>query len=173
LWSDQHRFFVDYDVDGQEQSPVLASSGFLPLICGAASEEQARHLAAHLEDPGMFGTPFPVPSIAMRDAKHYSKDMWRGPTWININWLIARGLDRYGMHDAARELRERTVAGVETYCERFGVPFEFYDDRDEVAPPELLRKGKCAPRESPYHQVFHDYGWTATLYADMVYSRAE
>ena len=49
-----------------------------------------------------------------------------------------------------------------------GVFFEFYDDRETVPPPNLLRKGKCAPEESPYHQVVHDYGWTATLYVDLV-----
>lgn len=38
-----------------------------------------------------------------------------------------------------------------------------------VAPPKLWRKGKCAPEVSPYNQVFHDYGWTATLYVDLTY----
>jgi hypothetical protein len=34
--------------------------------------------------------------------------------------------------------------------------------------PQLLRKGKCAPHESPYHQVFFDYGWSAILYVDLL-----
>jgi hypothetical protein len=51
----------------------------LPLLCGAASPEQAKCLALHLADPDMFATSFPVPSIAVRDWKHYAKDMWRGP----------------------------------------------------------------------------------------------
>jgi len=172
LWSNKHRFFVDYDVDRQEPSSVLASSGFLPLICGAASEEQAAQLAAHLRDPDMFGTSFPVPSIAVCDVDHYAKDMWRGPTWINLNWLIAYGFDRYGMFDVAAELRQRTTSQIEKFCEQLGVAFEFYDDRDEAAPPALMRKGRCAPEASPYHQVLHDYGWTATLYADMIYSQS-
>ena len=172
LWSHEHRFFVDYDVDRQEPSSVVASSGFLPLICGAASDEQAAQLAAHLRDPDMFGTSFPVPCIAVRDVEHYAKDMWRGPTWINLNWLIAYGLDRYGMSDVAAELRQRTTNQIEKFCDQFGVAFEYYDDRDEVDPPALMRKGKCEPGVGSYHQVFHDYGWTATLYADMVYSQS-
>ena len=172
LWSEKRRFFVDYDVDKQQVSSVLASSGFLPLLCGAASQEQARQLAAHLEDPSMFGTPFPVPSIAVCDVDHYAKDMWRGPTWTNLNWLIAYGFERYGFCDTASELRQRSISEIEKFCEQCGVAFEYYDDRGEVAPPVLLRKSKCAPAESPYHQVIHDYGWTAALYADMVYSRS-
>ncbi len=152
------------------QSEVLASSGLLPLICGAATPAQAARLVAHLADPTMFGSAFPVPSIAARDAAHYAKDMWRGPVWINLNWLIALGLERYGYHDQAATLRRQTQHQIEIACEKYGTIFEFYDDRNEVAPPQLLRKGRCAPEVSYYHQCFHDYGWSATLYVDMVYA---
>jgi hypothetical protein len=168
LWSDELGFFVDYDIDEARPSPILASSGFLPLICGAATPEQAAILRQRLEDPAYFGTPFRVPSIAACDAAHYAKDMWRGPVWININWQIAEGFERYGLHDTAAALRQSTLREIEAGCEAFGVPFEFYDDRRETAPPALLRKGKCAPEEHPIHQVFHDYGWTAAVYVDLV-----
>ena len=172
LWSEAHGFYLDYDVDRQEQSTVLASSGFFPLICGAASRERAAQLAAHLQDPEMFGTAVPVPCIAVRDVEHYAKDMWRGPMWVNVNWLIAHGFERYGMAEVADELRDKTIREIERCCERYVTFFEIFDDRREVDPPQLLRKGKCAPEESPYHQVFHDYGWTATLYVDMLHRRA-
>lgn len=170
LWSEKHKFYVDYDLDKKSQSQVLASSGFLPLICGAATKEQAKLLAAHLSNPKMFGTAFPIPSIAAIDTQHYAKDMWRGPVWININWLVALGFDRYGIHDVAADLRKRTISEIEKSCEKYSVSFEFFDDRLEVDPPKLLRKGKCAPEINPLHQVFHDYGWTATLYVDLVLS---
>ncbi len=170
LWSERHGFFLDYDVERQRPSEVIASSGFLPLICGAATREQAERLAAHLADPGMFGTAFPVPSISVKDPGHYTKDMWRGPVWINLNWLIARGFERYGFTGVAAQLRAQTRKGIEEACEQFGSLFEYYDDRLEVAPPALLRKGRCAPEASPYHQVIYDYGWTASLYADLVHS---
>jgi putative isomerase len=168
LWSPEQRFFVDYDVDKGQPSPVLASSGFMPLVCRAATAEQAAQLAAHVQDPDMFGTAFPVPCIAVRDTAHYAKDMWRGPTWININWLVAYGLERYGMPELAAKLRQQTARSIEKYYDQCGSLFECYDDRDEVAPPRLLRKGRCAPEVSPYHQVIHDYGWTATLYVDTI-----
>ena len=70
LWSEAQGFFVDYDHDRKTPSSVLASSGFLPLICGAATMAQAEQLARLLQDPGMFGTVFPVPSIPVRDQQH-------------------------------------------------------------------------------------------------------
>jgi glycogen debranching enzyme len=168
LWDPEQGFYFDYDPQRQARSTVMAGAGFLPLICGAASPAQAARLAAHLQNPATFGTPFKVATIAANDTAHYSKDMWRGPAWVNLNWLVAFGLRHYGLHEAANALTAQTLAEIERWYEQYGTLFEFYDDRQELPPPQLLRKGRCAPEVSPYHQVFHDYGWTATLYVDMV-----
>ncbi len=171
LWNDSLGFYTDYDVNRGRQSPVLASSGFLPLLCGAPSRDQAQKLVRALHDPGLFGTALPIPSIAVRDTEHYAKDMWRGPVWVNINWLIACGLRRYGFAEEASRLLDRTCARIERSFSTHGTFFEFFDDRCEVDPPRLLRKGRCAPEISPFNQVLHDYGWTATLYVDMLWEQ--
>lgn len=168
LWNEEAGLYVDRDVDRQAQSPVLAGSGFLPLICGAPSPSQARRLAAHIADSRTFGTPLIVPTMAACDTARYAKDMWRGPVWVNLNWLIACGFDRYGLTDTAERIRAQTTAEIERCYQRYGTLFEFYDDRREVDPRSLLRKGKCSPEG--FHQVFSDYGWTVTLYADMVFT---
>lgn len=176
LWSEIDGLYCDYDSVAAERSPVLASSGFLPLICGAPSVDQARALLRHLHNPATFGTAFPVPSIAASDTAHYAKDMWRGPSWININWLIARGFERYAGYgadfaEAAAGLDAATIDEIERCAARFGTFFEYFDDRREVDPPQLLRKGICDPN-NPFRQVIHDYGWTTTLYLDLVMRRA-
>jgi hypothetical protein len=168
LWNDAQGFYVDYDVDHQCQSEILASAGFLPLICGAPSPSQAARLAAHLENPATFKTPLPVASIALSCEKYYAKDMWRGPVWININWLIVMGLKRYGYDREAGLLAARTMDVVERMYEKYGTFFEFYDDRNEMDPPVLFRKANNVP--DSFFQVFHDYGWSATLYLDMLLS---
>ena len=169
LWNDRLGMYVDFDLDASAQSDVLASSGFLPLYCGAASAEQANKLAAHLTDPATFGTPLRVPSIARNNSAAYRKDMWRGPVWVNINYLIALGLERYGHHELARSIVRDTMTELEKWYLRCGTFFEFYDDRQEVEPRRLERKGKMPEVYHPSHQVFHDYGWTATLYLEMLY----
>jgi putative isomerase len=168
LWSQEQQFYLDYDLKRQRHSPVLASTGFMPLICQAVSQRQARSLAEHLENPDTFKTAFRVASIAVKDHANYAKDMWRGPVWINVNWLIAFGFEQSGLPEVADALRAETLAEIERNFENYGTLFEFFDDRREVAPPDLHRKGRCAPEISPYHQVFHDYGWTATLYVDLL-----
>lgn len=167
LWNDAERIYMDRDIASGKLTGISASSGFLPLICGAPSRAQTEKLVANLKDPETFATPFRVPSISRKCSAFYQKDMWRGPVWININWLIAFGLERCGCRDEARELLEETVREEEKFYLKYGTFFEFYDDRGECDPPELMRKGKNSPSE-PYHQSFHDYGWSASLYIDMI-----
>lgn len=168
LWNEEEGIYMDRDVNTGKLTGIAASAGFLPLICGAPSPEQAGRLVANLNDPKRFGTPFRIPSISRDNEAAYSKDMWRGPVWININYLIACGLERCGRKEEAERLLRDTVETEEFFQHKYGTFFEFYDDRRECDPPELLRKGKCAPEESPYHQVFFDYGWSGTLYIEML-----
>jgi glycogen debranching enzyme len=167
LWDDALGLYMDFDNDAGRQSDVMSFAAFLPLLCGAASQSQAAKLVAHLKNPDTFGTPLPIPTIAKCQSQYYSKDMWRGPVWININWLVARGLRRYGYAAEAAELLRKTVAEIELMRERYGTFFEFYDDQRVDDPPKLLRKGSNDPA-NPYHQVLRDYGWSASLYVEML-----
>ncbi len=167
LWNEAAGLYCDRDPRTGALSPVLSCAGFLPLLCGAPSAAQARALAAHLKNPRTFGTPLPIPSVAACNTECYSKDMWRGPAWVNINWLVARGLRRYGFDAEAGALRHETLAELERYAEANGTFFEYFDDRREIPPPRLLRKGKNLPGQHPY-QAIHDYGWSATLFVDWV-----
>ncbi len=168
LWNEEQGFYLDYNCKTGKQSPVMSSSGFLPLICGAPSQKMAERLVAHLKNPQTFGTALRVASIAVNQPESYAKDMWRGPVWININWLIIAALKRYGFDTLAKELHSEIKSEIEQYVKSHGTFFEFFDDRKEVEPPKLLRKGSCDPEKSPFNQVFHDYGWTATLYLDLL-----
>lgn len=169
LWNPEEKFYFDYDVSRNEMSKVMASSGFMPLICGACSKGQAEALEKHIYDPETFGTALVIPSIALKAKEFYSKDMWRGPVWVNVNWLAALGFRRYGMEKTADFIIRKTVDEIEKMYGKYGTFFEFFDDRCEIDPPLLPRKGKNL--EDSFHQPFFDYGWTATLYLDMLYRK--
>lgn len=170
LWSPECGLFVDYDVKGEKRTDIMSSAGFLPLYCGAATPEQAARMAEHLTDPETFGTPLRVPSIAKCNTAAYRKDMWRGPVWTNINYMIALGLERYGYHELAKSIVQDTLREQEKWYLACGTFFEFYDDRKEVEPRALERKGKMPGGVyHPFYQPFHDYGWSATLYLEMLF----
>ena len=168
LWNEELGIYVDYDTVGKRQTDVMASSGFLPLLCGAPSPAQARRLRDHLHNPATFGTPFRVPSITAENTAAYSKDMWRGPVWININHMIILGLKRNGFLEDAEQLARDTVAEELKFFQLYGTFFEFYDDRREDDPPALLRKPQIALGDPVFGQPFRDYGWSATLFLELV-----
>ena len=125
-------------------------------------------MAAAVFDPQQFGTAMPLPTISRHHADLYQKDMWRGPVWLNTSWMVAEGFACSSRPDVARSIRDQTLGIMQQWQQELGPIFEFYDDENTVPPPEIARKGKNAPEENPYHQVMHDFGWSAALALDWI-----
>jgi hypothetical protein len=115
----------------------------------------------------MFGTPVPLPTALPARGAPVEKDMWRGPMWVNTNWLVALGFERSGRPEVAKKLREQTMREIERRYLECGSIFEFFDQTGAQPPPALPRKGKLDPGNPYPHMVIHDYGWSASLYVDM------
>lgn len=88
---------------------VLTPFHLFPLLTGRLPADIAARLVAHLADSHEFWSRYPVPTVAMNDPKYNPTTMWRGPTWVNVNYLLIEGLFRSGYSDLARELRRRTL----------------------------------------------------------------
>lgn len=168
LWDEGNGLYGDRTPGAARPRPLRSSAGFLPLVHGLVPEQRVARLAGLLDDPAAFGTAVPLPSVAAADQAGLASvgDMWRGPVWINVNHQVVRGLQACGQADAAERLRQGTMAAVERWYERFGSIYEFYDPFDAVAPHALPRKGPNDPA-SLYHQVIHDFGWSATCWLDL------
>ncbi len=165
LWDEENGFYFDRTMEGAFTG-IKAASGFMPLLLDDLPVAHLRRLARWLQDPAAFAAPFPVPSLALSEPA-FSTDMWRGPTWLNLNYFIIIGLRRHGEHELAQWLADKTLQHVAKYYERYGVLFEFYDARDEVPPPLCDRKG---PHQEPYDirrkmDSIRDYHWTAAIAA--------
>src|SRR5512143_3609004 len=88
---------------------VRTPFNLFPLITGRMPPEVVARLVHHLTDEDEFWTAYPVPTVARNDPKYDPLTMWRGPTWVNVNYLLIEGLERSGYSDLARELRRRTL----------------------------------------------------------------
>ena len=165
LWDPSRQFYVDRYPSGR-LSRVEAASGFLPLLLDDCPPAHVAALANALQDPSRFGTPMPVASVS-RSHPSFSCDMWRGPVWINLNYLIVEGLRTHGRHELGRAIAERTVATVQRIYEAEGVVFEFYDALDRRSPAACDRKGTRSGDylSRPYGDSIRDYHWSAALTA--------
>lgn len=111
LWDGDRGTFVAYDRVGDRPLRAGAGSiaGLLPVYAGVPTDDQFERLRGTLAD--FFEYEYACPSYVgpEMDPDRY----WRGPVWLNTNWLLAAGLRRYGADDLADRLRRDSLALVD------------------------------------------------------------
>ena len=122
---------------------IRSFTSFLPLWCGIATAEQAELMRRQAIDPVTFGAAHGVRSLARNEtlfslAPSCNPSNWLGPIWILANYLVWRGLARYGFAEEAATLAAQTVALLEADIEAHGATHEYYDP--ETGRP-LMNKG--------------------------------
>ena len=118
-----------------------------PLLTGVLSEQRKDRLVKHLCNETSFAASFPVPSVAMDEPVFDAEQMWRGPSWVNVNYLLVEGLITSGYAEEARKLRRVTLEKLM----RFPDFYEYYN-------PVTGEPGKKA---APV------FGWSAALFIDL------
>ena len=112
LWDEDHALYLDRDVVAGQPLRAYAAAGFIPLFAGVPDERRARLMVDGLESAS-FGVGRPeMKAVSSYDRHGFGfspVEYWRGPVWINIDWLLMRGLDSYGFATQAVELRETIV----------------------------------------------------------------
>jgi glycogen debranching enzyme len=144
-----------WDLAGLVERPLRTSTftSLLPLLLSDLPEPIAGRLVDQLEDPTAYGTPWPIPTVSRRQPEFQPGAigdhlLWRGASWVNVNWFLCRGLRRHGRPDLARRIEDSTA----TMIERWGFR-EYYDT--------FTGEGFGAP----------DFSWTA-LILDLLETRS-
>ena len=126
---------------------VRTPFNLFPLITGRMPADITSRLVAHLTNNQEFWPPFPVPSVALDDAKYDPYQMWRGPTWVNINYLLIEGLRNAGYPEISRELRRRTL-------DLIGAQKDIYEYYQPIT-------GEKPPKAAAI------FGWSSAVFIDL------
>jgi hypothetical protein len=145
LWDDSAGQYFSRDaITGTlVRMPTIAT--FLPLFAGVVPDARVPDLVDRLRTPTTYWPRFPVPTVPVDAPEFREEGYWKGPTWVNTNWMVVEGLRGVGAAEVADELRERTLAlvGDAGFSEYFSA---------------LSGRGYGAP----------EFSWTAALALDLV-----
>ena len=147
MWDPSAGLFWACHPAGRKRVDVRTPFSLFPLLTGRMPAEVNQRLAAHLTDEREFWPRYPVPTVALNDPKYDSQTMWRGPTWVNVNYLLMEGLQRAGFGALARQLRQRTLdmmLGDKDIC-------EYYQPETGETPPRAAST----------------FGWSSALFIEM------
>lgn len=154
LYNSELGGYVYYDLRAGRKLSHLSSSSFAPLMAGIPDKVKAEQLVRHFRKGSFSGEDdnfYLCASFNPQSPYFNSKKYWRGPVWINLNWIIYRGLLRYGFNDEANMIKEHTIF----FMEKYGF-FEYFEPNKAMN--ELLGKGYGG----------NNFSWSAALTIDLL-----
>ena len=153
LWDREDGFYYVFDMKAGGLIKVCTAAGFVSLFGGLPTRDQADRLYRTLDKDcfcRLRSGCYAVPNYDVCQEDFSPENYWRGPIWININWLIYQGLKEYGNLDYATYVRNSIVDLV-----RMNGFYEYYD-----------------PFKGRGHGT-KDFSWTAALLIDVVMEELE
>lgn len=119
LWDQSRGAFNSFDLVTQEVIKLETNSGMIPLISGCLSQEEAESVHQRILSPKFSGsTEEPAwlcPTLALDHPQLNIEKYWRGPVWINTNWLLYLGCRKYGFSETASRIRTDSLTLLETF----------------------------------------------------------
>lgn len=151
--ANEQSLFFDYDLVKRQQIKKKTVSSLIPIYTGLIPKNEAEVIVrwithahfcgedSHCHDPT-------VPSTDLEVSYFKPITYWRGPVWINTNWMIWLGLLKYGYKNEADLIKQGVLELVENHGFR-----EYYNPY----------KGQGLGGK--------DFSWSAALAIDMIYER--
>ncbi len=88
----------------------------MPLILDDLPKKYVDLLISHLTNKNEFWSEYPIPSVSMDENtfnQNNSLVLWRGPTWVNINWFLVKALVHWGRIKEVKVIVDKTSKMVE------------------------------------------------------------
>ena len=145
LWNKEDGLF--FALRNNEQIRLKTPFSLFPLLTGLLDKDKKLRLVKHLFDEKTFWTEFPVPSVSPSEPVFNEEQMWRGPSWVNVNYLLVEGLRISGLETEAGLLRRKTLEKL-MECPDF---YEYFNPLT----------GKPGSKAAPI------FGWSAALFIDL------
>lgn len=150
-FSEKNQLFYDRDLLTDKLISIDTIATISPIISGSIDNELIEKLFNSLDTAGFCGSSSCrtslLPSSSMNEESFDPNLYWRGPVWININWLIWISLKNANHLEHAEAIREGLLS-----CLKDNGIWEYYN------PDSLTGIGA------------HQFTWSAALAIDLLSS---
>ena len=111
---------------------IAVWSGFLPMLAGIATAEEAEHLVRWYREGAAFGSAWGITTLDRREkmyriAATNNPSDWLGPIWLVASFCVFEGLLRYGYRAEAEDLCRKSLALLDRDLKEHGCLHEYYD----------------------------------------------
>jgi hypothetical protein len=154
LWDEASGYYLAYDLKNNAHISCKVSSCFMPLFAGICNKVQAEVLVKKIQEQFQKKEWQLCPSCALTEPSFNPLKYWRGPIWININWMLYHGLLQYGYSHLATQIKDDSLALMQNHGW-----FEYFDPRP--VPLSGTKRGIGADL----------FSWSAALYIDFTLNK--
>ncbi|MCH8820949.1 trehalase-like protein [Patescibacteria group bacterium] len=113
----ESKAFFDLYSKREKMSKILTIKSLFPIILDIDKKYVALIVKEHLLNTKEFDVAYPVPTVSRSEPSFspsppliaHEPIIWRGPTWVNTNWYLVKGLRKHGYNNEADKILERTV----------------------------------------------------------------
>ncbi len=124
-WNEEDAFY--YDLGYSKQIKRKHVGMFWVLMAGIVPKEKLTRFLSHLVNPKEFWRTIPVATLSADEKEYSSKgDYWRGSVWAPTNYMVLRGLMKYGQKRTAYELARQYYWAVAEVYKKTGTFWENY-----------------------------------------------
>ncbi|WP_298494267.1 trehalase family glycosidase [uncultured Algibacter sp.] len=151
LFDDEIGAYIHYDLRNEKPLRYLSSSSFSPLFANIPSKERAVSMVNIMMDKFGGDHQYLCASFDPSSERFNPKKYWRGPVWINLNWMLYNGLKQYGFLDIANRVKQDSIEIIE----KNGF-YEYFDSRKD-----MHNHGKAG-------YGGNNFSWSAALIVDLL-----
>lgn len=151
LYDDELGAYIHYDLRNEKPLRYLSSSSFAPLFANIPSQERADKMVKVMLEKFGGEHQYLCASFDPDSDRFNPKKYWRGPVWINLNWMLFYGLKNYDYNAISERVKQDSIDLIA----KNGF-YEYFDSRKE-----MHTDGKAGYGGG-------DFSWSAALLLDML-----
>ncbi len=151
LFDEKLGAYCHYDLRKGKLLRYVSSSSFSPLHAEIPTKERAEKLIYTMMKKFGNEHQYLCASFDPTHERFNPKKYWRGPVWINLNWLLYHGLKKYDYTHIAERIKKESIEIIE----KNGF-YEYFDARKEISEKQAAGYGG------------NNFSWSAALLIDLL-----